>query len=94
MAQWVKNLTAATSVTARGVGSAPGLAQQVKGSGVATAASWVTAVARIQFLAWELPYAVGAAIKKKKKLSKNPKKTQKQKAFPLWHRENESDQEP
>ena len=36
----------------------PGLAQWVKGSAVATA------VARIQYLAWELSYPVGAAIKK------------------------------
>ena len=36
----------------------PGQAQGVKGSGIATAA------ARIQSLAWELPHAVGVAIKK------------------------------
>lgn len=34
---------------------------------VAAAAAWVAAVARIQFLALELPYAVNAAIKKFKK---------------------------
>ena len=42
----------------------PGHAQWVKGSRVATA------VAQIQFLARELPYAVGASIKKKKKKKK------------------------
>ena len=41
-----------------GKGLVPGLAQWVKGSAVATA------VARIQYLAWELSYPVGAAIKK------------------------------
>ena len=40
------------------MGLSPGLAQWVKGSGVATA------VARIQSLAQELPYAVSVAIKK------------------------------
>ena len=29
--------------------------------------AWVTAVAQIPFLAWELPYAVGAVTKGKKK---------------------------
>ena len=37
----------------------PGLAQWVKGSGVVTATAW------IQSLAWELPHAIGVAIKKK-----------------------------
>ena len=32
-------------------------------SGVAMAGVWVTAVAEIQSLAWELPYATGAAVK-------------------------------
>ena len=32
-----------------------------------TAAAWVAAMAQVQSLAWELPYARDAAIKKKKK---------------------------
>ena len=39
--------------------------QWVKGSSIAKAVVWVTAVAQIQPLARELPYAVGVAIKKK-----------------------------
>ena len=42
----------------------PGPAQWVKGSGIATAAAHVTAMAWIQSLAWELINAMGAAIKK------------------------------
>ena len=49
------------------MGLVPSLEQWVKESGVAAAVAWVTAPARIQSLAWELAYAVGAAIKKKKK---------------------------
>jgi len=45
----------------------PGLEQWVKGSGVATAAAWVAAGTWIQSLAWELPYALDAALKKIKK---------------------------
>ena len=60
MAQWVKNPTAAAQVTCRG--SIPCLVQWVKGSGVA-------AVTRIQFLAQELLYATGVAIKNKKRSS-------------------------
>ena len=47
-----------------GTGWIPGLAQWVKGSSVA----W------IQFLAPELPYATGSAIKKKNKEGKEPEK--------------------
>ena len=43
-----------------------GLAQPVKGPGVATAVAWVTAAPWIQSLAQELPYAKGATTKKKK----------------------------
>ena len=43
------------------------LAWWVKGSGIAAA------VARIQSLAWELPYAMGAAIKMKLNKSRPPK---------------------
>ena len=45
----------------RGVCLIPGSAQWVKGSSVAVL--WVVAAARIQSLAQELPYALGAAIK-------------------------------
>ena len=45
----------------------PGLVQWVQGSSTATAAAEVTAVALIQSLASELPYAAGAAIKRKQK---------------------------
>ena len=38
-----------------------------------TAVAWVVAAAWIQYLAWELPYAMGVAKKKKKK--KNPNQT-------------------
>lgn len=55
VAQWIKNPAAVA------LGSIPSLAQWVKGCSVATA------VAQIQSLAWELPYAFSAAIKKKKK---------------------------
>ena len=41
----------------------PGLVQWVKGSSLATAAVEVLAVARIQSLAWDLPGAVGVAIR-------------------------------
>ena len=59
MTQWVKNLTAVACVTMEV--RVCSLAQWVKGSSSATAAAW------IQSLAWELTYAVGTAIKKKKK---------------------------
>ena len=47
------------------MGSIPGPVKWVKGSGVAEAVAEVTAVAQIQSLAQELPYAVGMTIKKK-----------------------------
>ena len=58
MVQWAKNLTATVQVTAET--QVPSLAQcgGVKGSGFATV------MALIQSLAWEVPYAEGAAIKK------------------------------
>ena len=46
------------------MGSIPSLMQWIKRSGVA--AAYVTAVAQIPSLAWELPYDAGAAVKKKK----------------------------
>ena len=53
----------------RGMGLIPKLTQWVSGSGIATAVAQVAALAQIQSLACELPYAAGAAIKKKKKKS-------------------------
>ena len=50
-----------------GVGSIPNLAQRVKGSSIAATMARVAAAARIQLLAWELPYAMGASINRKKK---------------------------
>ena len=49
------------------MGSIPSLAQWVEGSGIATPAVKVAAAAQIQSLAWKLPFAQGAPIKKKKK---------------------------
>ena len=46
----------------RGVGLIPSPAQWVKGSRVTIAAAQVAAVARIQSLPWELPYATDAGI--------------------------------
>lgn len=46
------------------MGSIPCPWQRVKGSGIGTAAAWVTDVAVIQSLALGLPHAPGAAIKK------------------------------
>ena len=48
------------------MGSIPGPAQWVKGSSVAIAAAQVETVARIQSLVQEVPYTMGAAIKKTK----------------------------
>ena len=59
MAHWVKKLITA--------GLIPSPEQWVKVSGgVAPAASYVVAMTWIQSLTWELPYAMGEAIKKKK----------------------------
>ena len=69
MVQWVKNLTAVTLVAAeaqvQSLAGCSGLKDPI-----AAAATQVTYVAQIQFLAQELPYAAGAAIKWKKKKEK------------------------
>ena len=65
--QWVKNSIAVAQVCYGGTDSTPGQVQWVKGSDVAAALAQVAPVAWIQFLAWELSYAAGMAIKKKKK---------------------------
>ena len=52
------------------------------------------ATALIRPLAWELPYAVGVALKKQKTKKKKKKKKEKKNEvigeFPLWHSRNES----
>ena len=64
MTQWVKNPTAVVRVTTEPrVHSLT--CQCVKGSDVAAAVAQITAMAQVQSLALEIPYAVGAAIKKK-----------------------------
>ena len=53
------------------MGSIPSLVQWVKGFSIATAATaWIAAMAQIQSLAWELPYAMGMPIKLKLKKKK------------------------
>ena len=59
--QWVKNLTAAACLI-------PSPVQWVKGSSIAAAVAQVTIATRILSLAWELRYAVGAAVKKKNEI--------------------------
>ena len=39
------------------------MAQQFKDQALLTAAAWVSAMARVQFLAWEILYAAGMAKK-------------------------------
>jgi len=55
-------LTAAAGVTAEVWVQPSAPAQWVKGSVIASTATYVEAVAQIPSLAWELTYAAGAAI--------------------------------
>ena len=72
MVQWVKNPTAVAG-SLQTQGSIPGSAHCVRGSSTATVtvAVQVSAAVQIQSLAWELSYAMGAAIKFKKINEKN-----------------------
>ena len=64
MVQWVRYQTAATGVTEEVWVSSLAQEHWVKGSGVAGAEAYVAAVAWIQSLVWELPYAASVAITK------------------------------
>ena len=82
MAHWVKNLTS----ICEDLGSVPGLDQWIKGYGVAVSCGvscrcgsdltllWLccrlAAAAPIPLLAWELPCAMSAALKKQEKQEK------------------------
>ena len=63
LAQWVRGPVC----LCRGAGLIPGSVQCGLRIWIAAAVVYVVALARIQSLAWELPYAMGAALKKKKK---------------------------
>ena len=81
MAQWVKNLTEAAQVAVEDWVQSPAGCSGLRIS-CCHSCGVAAAVAQIQSLAQELPYASGAAIKKKKKKLE----------FPLWCSRNESNQ--
>ena len=63
MAQWVKNLTAAAWVAVEVQVRPQAWQSGLKDLALPEALAWVAAVAWMQSLAQELPYAVGVAIK-------------------------------
>ena len=67
MAQWVNDLTCLF----RGRGSIPCLVQRIKDLVLSQLQPRVAAPAWIGSLAWELPYALGATKKERKKEKKN-----------------------
>ena len=68
MAQWVKNMTAATQVSSEVWVRSPLWHSTLKNPlFLQLQLTQVEAMARIQSLAWELPYAAAIAIKKIKK---------------------------
>ena len=58
-----------------GMGSIPGLMQWDPALPQFATVAQVATVAQIQFFAWELPYAMGVAIKRKKRKKKNGHQT-------------------
>ena len=64
MVQWVKHLPAVVQVAEEAWVPSPAWCNGLKGS--AWLQLWFIA-AEVRSLAWELPYAVGVAIKKKRK---------------------------
>ena len=67
MVQRVRNLTTASQITAEAQVQFLARRGRLKGLIVLPLAARVAAVAQIQSLAWEIPCAEGAAVKKKKK---------------------------